>query len=389
MKKILYLCGTAKDDKAPCNPFVHNRLIRHMDNIGYSFKNICIQPIPDFFLDVMLKKLKKIKWQKKWPERTNFDGIEYAFVRSHVNLVQWRNFEKIGDVYFDSLWKKIKDFDYDLIHAHWAYPFGYMAMKISERKKIPYIVTCHGVDINILPFRNEELRRKTIEVLENSKYSVFVSEFLKNKAKEIGYSGKNSLVIHNGYDENIFKPIKNIKKNSDKKTVGFVGNLTYVKRADKFPEIFSAIAETYNNVEFLVVGEGELKDLLENELKNLNVRFTGKVSQKEVAKYMNEMDVMILPSRNEGFGCVVLEARACGIPVVASDVGGIPEALQDGGVLVDNDLVNFEQIFAEAVVKILNNTDEVKKENNLIKKFSWESISAKEIKLYSYLNEIV
>jgi glycosyltransferase involved in cell wall biosynthesis len=70
-----------------------------------------------------------------------------------------------------------------------------------------------------------------------------------------------------------------------------------------------------------------LRDKILKEIKGFNVVFTEKVPQVEVARYMNAMDVMILPSRNEGWPCVVLEAQACGTCVVGSSNGGIPEAI--------------------------------------------------------------
>jgi len=69
---------------------------------------------------------------------------------------------------------------------------------------------------------------------------------------------------------------------------------------------------------------------------------------------MNAMDVMILPSRNEGFGAVIIEAQACGVPVVGSSNGGIPEAIGDGGIVVEEG-ENFEKRFAEAVINFLEN----------------------------------
>jgi len=67
----------------------------------------------------------------------------------------------------------------------------------------------------------------------------------------------------------------------------------------------------------------------------LDVHFTGMLPQAEVAKWMNAMDVMILPSRNEGFGMVIVEAQGCGTSVVGSSNGGIPEAIGNGGIVVE------------------------------------------------------
>jgi len=196
-----------------------------------------------------------------------------------------------------------------------------------------------------------------IDVLGNADKVIFVSNALLNKAKSLSYSGTDAVVIPNGIDPKIFKFLdkEKIKRELElnKKVVGFVGGLKPIKRADKFPEIFENIAST-QEVEFLVVGDGELRENVEKECKqkNLNVKFVGRVPNDEVPYYMNAMDVMILPSRNEGFGAVIIEAQACGVPVVGSSNGGIPEAIGDGGIVVEEG-EDFEKRFAEAVVEML------------------------------------
>jgi len=250
------------------------------------------------------------------------------------------------------------DLDFDIIHAHGMYtpPAGIVAKLLSEKLNIPYVVTCHGSDINLGMPNNKELYN---DVLESASKVIFVSNALLNKAKSLGYSGDNSIVIPNGMEPNLFKPLdkEKIKRELglNKKVVGFVGGLINIKRADKFPEIFENISSK-QEVEFLIVGDGELREKVEKECKrkNLNVKFVGRVPRDEVPYYMNAMDVMILPSRNEGWPCVVLEAQACGVPVVGSSNGGIPEAIGDGEIVVEEG-EDFEKRFAEAVVEILKN----------------------------------
>jgi glycosyltransferase involved in cell wall biosynthesis len=214
-----------------------------------------------------------------------------------------------------------------------------------------------------------------------------VSNALLNKAKSFGYAGENSVVIPNGIEPDIFKPLDKRKIKEElrlsKKVVGFVGGLKKVKRADKFPEIFSYISSIYD-AEFLVVGDGELKEGIENECKKrrLKVKFVGGVPHEEVPYYMNAMDVMILPSRNEGWPCVVLEAQGCGVAVVGSGNGGIPEAIGDGGIVVEEG-EDFEKRFAESVVKLLENPIDESYLRNRALGFSWENIVEKEIEVYN------
>ena len=98
------------------------------------------------------------------------------------------------------------------------------------------------------------------------------------------------------------------------------------------------------------------------------------------------MDILFLPSRNEGFPNVVLEARACGVPVVGSDNGGIPEAIGSGGVVVP-DGGDFERRFAAAAVKLYNNLPSRHEIHNDVKLLTWDNVILKEIGVYNKLLE--
>jgi len=138
-----------------------------------------------------------------------------------------------------------------------------VAKLLSEKLNIPYVVTCHGSDINLGMPNNKELYN---DVLESAGKVMFVSNALLNKAKSLGYSGNNSIVIPNGMEPDLLKPLdkEKIKRELglNKKVVGFVGGLKPIKRADKFPEIFKNISSK-QEVECLVVGDGELREVVE------------------------------------------------------------------------------------------------------------------------------
>ena len=319
------------------------------------------------------------------------NGIKYKFAFFNRNIydVFSDKILKRNKVYFYSenaanqIFNNSKEFD--IIHAHGMYnlPAGLVAKLVSEKLKVPYVITCHGSDINLAMPNNKELYNN---VLEQAGKVIFVSNALLNKAKSLGYSGKNAVVIPNGMEPETFKPLDKEKIKRElglsKKVVGFVGNLVFIKRADKFPEIFENISSN-KDVEFIVVGDGELRENIEKECqkRNLNVKFVGRVSQDKVPYYMNAMDVMILPSRNEGWPCVVLEAQACGVAVVGSSNGGIPEAIGDGGMVVEEG-ENFEKRFAEAVINLLENPIDSNYLRERALKYSWENVVKKEVEVY-------
>ena len=168
------------------------------------------------------------------------------------------------------------------------------------------------------------------------------------------------------------------------KYVGFVGGLIEIKRADKLIEIFELIRKRVPKVKFIVVGDGHLRRKMEKQAKRkgLDVLFTGRLDQSEVAKYMNAMDVMILPSRSEGWPCVVLEAQACGTCVIGSSNGGIPEAIGFEEFVVQEG-ENFEERSAEKVVWVLENGYEPNRFIERAKDYTWQSIVRREIKVYN------
>ena len=282
-----------------------------------------------------------------------------------------------------------------ILHVHWTFPHGYYGTVIAKKSGIPCVITAHGSDIHTNPRKNRIVKKYTLKALESADKVIFVSNALLTAAKELGYSGENAVVIPNGIDPTYFYPVEKAQalektgwSQSKKYVVGFVGNFIYVKRADQFAKIFSEIQKIVGDVEFVLVGDGDLRDRIQKECSELGimVTFAGRVPHEDVAFWMNLFDVMILPSRNESWGCVIHEAYACGTPVVGSDVGGISEAMGGLGTLV-KDGENFEERFAEAVCLTLMHADTIDKATLIgyAQEHSWEGVVQQEITLYQNL----
>jgi len=163
--------------------------------------------------------------------------------------------------------------------------------------------------------------------------------------------------------------------------VGFVGNLIPIKRADKLEELFHLIAKEIPETFFIVVGDGPLRRKIEKETKGLNIIFTGRFPQKDVAKYMNAMGVMVLPSREEGFSAVVIEAQACDTCVIGSSNGGIPEAMGFPEYVVKKG-EKFEERFAKKVVEVLKEGYDMNRLLERAKRFTWRNTVFVEIRVY-------
>jgi glycosyltransferase involved in cell wall biosynthesis len=258
-------------------------------------------------------------------------------------------------------------FKFDIIFSTWAYPDSFAAVLLSKLLRKPIITKVHGTDIN--EYIQYWLRRKMISfTLNNSGKVISVSKALRNKMIEIGVEPGKIKVIYNGVDSGIFKPLDKIKTRKalgidiNKKLILFVGNLKPVKGLKYLIKAFAGTAtDISKNINLIIIGQGELKKELEDETKKYGIQncvyFLGGKMHYEISKWMNACDLLCLPSLNEGVPNVILEALACGMPVVASNVGGIPEVItsKDYGMLVKpKDYKELQKILQECLEKSWN-----------------------------------
>ncbi|WP_160674372.1 glycosyltransferase family 4 protein [Clostridium sp. C8-1-8] len=280
--------------------------------------------------------------------------------------------------------------EYDIIHCHWLYPHGFAAYKLALKYDKKLIVTGHGSDVHSIYRKSSFIRNSIKEELEYADYITLVSEGLKEKLIDIyNINSSKILVIGNGVDINLFK-LKTKEENNLKtyKTVGYVGNLNYTKGSDRLPRIFELISKELKSIRFVIVGDGELKHDISSNFNNLGleVDFVGRVAPELVPDYINKMDVMILPSRNEGFGMVIIEANSCGVPCVAAEVGGIPEVISDKRLLIPVNN-NLEERFAEKVIDVLKSPIKVEELLDNAKRYDWKEIIKKEVQIYKKVSD--
>ena len=264
----------------------------------------------------------------------------------------------------------------------------FLAKKIFN---IPYVVQCQGSDV-YLPWR---LKKVTTKIVFNNAAAVIA--LTENMKAEIKKNYKNNLfIIPNGINLEEFKVFprqlarKELGIKEEENVVIFIGSLKAVKGVKYLIEAVSIAREKGVWLKLLLVGGGEEKEELRNLSEKFAVKdcvsFIGSVQNKEVSKYMGASDIFVLPSLSEGFGIVNLEAMACGLPVIATNVGGIPDIIKDGenGFLVDPKdsaqiaekiLLLFENAKLRAKMSA-NNKEEVKK-------YSLDIVTDKLIDVYS------
>ena len=174
-----------------------------------------------------------------------------------------------------------------------------------------------------------------------------------------------------------------IKKKIDEREnlVSYVGRLSEEKGVLNFVNAIPEIIKERDDLEFLIGGDGPLRDEIEryweeNNLNNTKVKFVGWIPRDELPDYLNELKLIVLPSYTEGLPNIMLEAMACGTPVLATPVGAIPDVIKDGetGFILEN---NSPECIAKNVIRVLNyqNLNEiVKNERELIEaKYNYDA----------------
>lgn len=335
-----------------------------------------------------LKIVAPIPWHNfsKVPLREKIDGFDVYHPR--YLLIPKIARSLYGFLFFLSLIGKIrrlyKEFKFDCIFATWAYPDAFGSYLIAKALNIPIVIKVHGSDINI--YSKYLLRRKMIVwALNRSNKVISVSNALKNQMIKIGVLEEKILVIPNGIDANLFKPIDRqecrvkLKLPVDKKIFLFIGNLVPIKGVKILIEAFSKFAYLNPDTLLLIVGDGPLEVSLRRRVEELGdtekVLFLERCSHDKVPIYMNACDIFCLPSLNEGCPNVIIESFACGIPVVASNVGGIPELIVDGqnGFLSLPD--NFDDLY-KTLMKTVFHVWDRNKIREQVAAYSWKRNAA-------------
>ena len=236
-----------------------------------------------------------------------------------------------------ALEKLLKTEDIDIIHGHYLFPAGSAAVEVGRKHNIKTYVTAHGSDMFEMYKKQKFMRKPLKKVLKNADKVFAVSNALKSEILNTGVPDINDKIsIHwNSVDTNKFKNNNNEEfSNIQKPIVMFVGNLIKRKNVNVLLE-----AKKLSNVDYelVVVGGGPLFKELNKKVKNDNIEgvtFTG--PRNDVENLIPSADLLVLPSFSESFGLVLIEALACEVPVIGSNVGGIKEIITENvGLLIN------------------------------------------------------
>ncbi|BAD85138.1 glycosyltransferase, family 4 [Thermococcus kodakarensis KOD1] len=263
-----------------------------------------------------------------------------------------------------------REFGFDIVHCHFAGTTSFSGALAKEKTGLPFVVTAHGSDLENTP-KSPLGRFYVTRSLKRADVVIAVSHHLARLAKTLG--AENVKVIPNGLPE--FEGSEGGKR----EYVTFIGAL----RDYKSPETFVELAKFFPNTEFLVVGDGPLRKRLEAKAPP-NVHFLG--YRTDVEEILSRSILLVLPSKREGFGLVILEANSLGVPAIGRRVSAIPELIREG----KNGLTftSFDDLVDE-VRALLESPKTARKMGStgkrVAEKYSWEKVAEEVERVYSSL----
>jgi len=276
-------------------------------------------------------------------------------------------------------------YDFDLIDAHYFYPDGVAAVLLGKWFGKPLTITARGSDLNILP--EYRLPKKMIQWAGNQANALItVSSNLKKILVTLEIPEKKIKTLRNGVDLELFYPAENRKQlktklNIKSTTLISIGNLVKSKGHDLVIRALQLCPDT----NLLIIGSGKEENSLKRLVSKLKlsnrVSFIGVLPQAQLRDYYAAADILILASETEGCPNVLLEAMACGTPVIATNIDGITEIIKsnDTGILVEREYTKI----SAAINQLLLNYPDRKKTRLYAEDFSWRPTTIGQEELFN------
>lgn len=228
--------------------------------------------------------------------------------------------------------KIIKEFKPDILHAHYASSYGILGALCGFH---PFVLSVWGSDIYDFPNHNFLFKKIIQYNLKKADQILSTSEVMAIETKK--YTDKKIKITPFGVDTDIFKKIEN-KPRRNEVVLGTVKALEHKYGIDTLLETFDLLIKQRPDLDFklLIAGDGSKSDVYQEMVRKKNIEdkvtFSGKIPNNKIPEYISQFDVYLALSRldSESFGVAIVEAMACEVPVVVSNVGGLPEVVEDG-----------------------------------------------------------
>ena len=271
-------------------------------------------------------------------------------------------------------------YDFDIVDAHYFYPDGVAAALLAERLGKPLVITARGSDINLFP-QYRAARGRILWAAERAAHIVTVSAALKRCMVELVVPQEKITVIRNGVDLELFTPQDRV---ACRRALGLhgpsllmVGALVPLKGHRLVIEALADLPAW----SLMVVGDGPDRMALERRVERLGlgqrVRFLGIVAHEALPQLYSAADLLVLASSREGIANVLLEAMACGTPVVTTAAGECPEVVTspDAGVVVPE---RNPQVLREAILDLWAKRPDRGRTRRCAERFDWAETARKQ-----------
>ena len=333
------------------------------------------------------------RWRRDaFAQDYEYDNVSVFFARYFTLPFEFSR-RRRGDKAFKVIEKIIrrKKMNFDLIHAHFTYPSGYVGARLKENHKKPVIITVH-----------EERDGFLKEIFSNNRNIIYTWNFVDKiirvnekdlmEFKRLQIDKSKLLFLPNGYSQDLFLPMDSnnarikLKLPLDRTILVNIASLEAYKGQKYLIEAMKKILVIRQDIMLYILGQGSLENSLQSlinkyGLQNNVILAGGNKPREEIPLWMNACDVFVLPSLSESFGIVQIEAMACGKPVVATRNGGsegiiINEKL---GILVgpkDSDGL------AKAILVALETEWDDEFIRDYARQFAWDGIAKRIVGVY-------
>lgn len=326
--KVLWITSVYPSAENPGNGVFHETQVKALTSLGVEVT--IINPIP---LNTSIIRVWKKRYRKKklpYLEKRNGVNVYRPMYRATPGQLRWFQPDKrIAESILKTLKKEKLNFDF--IHAHFAMPSGGAARIVAATYQKPWLLTLHGSDVHIYPSFSRSAERIFQKTVKSADEVIAVGEHLAMAAEL--KTGRICTPLPLGIDLSTFKLTEaSLLKAKRKEELGLPKNkkiLLSIGRLVKEKGIFElAEALPYLSEEYVVVyvGDGPEKEKLQRqEMYNDRLFLVGQIPNDKVREYLLASDIFILPSYSEGLPTVVIEAMALKIPIICTNVGGVPD----------------------------------------------------------------
>ncbi|MDD3140279.1 MAG: glycosyltransferase family 4 protein [Lachnospiraceae bacterium] len=335
-------------------------------------------------------------WGQKEFEQIN--GVEIYRIKSkrknaeHCSFIEMLDFITKAFPIASLLEKKNQ---YDICHIFFGIPSGIIGYYLKKRFELPYVIRFGGGDIPGFQERFAYLYKilgPFIKIIwKNADALVANSEGLREFALKF-YSKKEIIIIPNGVDSKKFYP-PSCKQNENKNEICllFVSRLIERKGIQfLIPKLYDIEKKTGKKIHLIIVGNGPYREKLQKVTEEANalnyVTFAGQKSKSELLLYYQSADIFILPSKREGMPNVVLEAMACGLPIIMTACEGSRELVKMNGMICGGDLADTViQMISKDKLCIMGAESRMMVETS----FSWDNVTKQYLSIFEEINQTI